>query len=135
MRRWPPVKCKLHMQKNRNRCICIMAHATILRKTHLPGHVPYRQGTCCRVAVREDDGADYVFSFGGRTDLALLALVPPHRNVHVRFVDSDTLSSDTCTFRRIMLEMGALQLSTCGELSPKPEFGFRYTGDWSMENH
>lgn len=60
-----------------------------------------------RVAVRPDDGADYVFSFGGRADPALLALVPPHRNVRVRFVDSDTLSSDTCTFRRVMLEMGA----------------------------
>lgn len=59
------------------------------------------------MAVREDDGADYVFSFGGRTEPALLALVPAYRNVRVRFVEQDTLSSDTCTFRRVMLEMGA----------------------------
>lgn len=63
--------------------------------------------------MQENDGADYVFSFGGRTDPGLLALVPPYHNVRVRFVDIDTLSSDTCTFRRIMLEMGAPQPLTC----------------------
>ncbi len=56
--------------------------------------------------MREDDGVDYIFNFGGRIDQDMLDLIPPYRNVRVRFIDSTTLHSDTCTFQQTLLEQG-----------------------------
>lgn len=63
---------------------------------------------CCRFAVRENDGAHYVFNMGGRIDANLLDLIPGYSNVRVRFVDNSTMHSDTCSFQRALLEFGEL---------------------------
>ncbi|KAK9864129.1 hypothetical protein WJX84_011962 [Apatococcus fuscideae] len=59
-----------------------------------------------RTAVRENDGVDYIFNFGGRVDPDMLELIPPYSNVRVRFIDGGTLHSDTCTFQQTILEQG-----------------------------
>ncbi|KAK9817752.1 hypothetical protein WJX72_001639 [[Myrmecia] bisecta] len=59
-----------------------------------------------RVAVRANDGADYIINMGGRIDPALLTLIPPFPNVRVRFIESSTAHSDTCTFHKTLLEQG-----------------------------
>lgn len=65
----------------------------------------------CRFAVRENDGADYVISLGGRIDATLLDLIPGYCNVRVRFVDNSTMHSDTCSFQQALVELGeALRL-------------------------
>ena len=62
----------------------------------------------CRFAVRENDGAHYVFNLGGRIDANLLDLIPAFSNVRVRFVDNSTMHSDTCSFQRTLVEFGKL---------------------------
>ena len=64
----------------------------------------------CRFAVRENDGADYVISLGGRINSSLLDLIPAYCNVRVRFVDNSTMHSDTCSFHRALVDFGRLGL-------------------------
>ena len=64
----------------------------------------------CRFAVRENDGADYVISLGGRINSSLLDLIPAYCNVRVRFVDNSTMHSDTCSFHRALVDFGKLDL-------------------------
>ncbi|KAL3148312.1 hypothetical protein ABBQ38_013776 [Trebouxia sp. C0009 RCD-2024] len=62
--------------------------------------------TFLRFAVRENDGADYVVSLGGRINSSLLDLIPAYCNVRVRFVDNSTMHSDTCSFHRALVDFG-----------------------------
>lgn len=64
-----------------------------------------------RFAVRENDGADYVISLGGRVNHSLLDLVPAYCNVRLRFVDNSTMHSDTCSFQRALADFGELHHS------------------------
>jgi len=59
-----------------------------------------------RFAVRENDGADYVISMGGRVNHSLLDLIPAFCNVRLRFVDNSTMHSDTCSFQKALVEFG-----------------------------
>ncbi|DBA72717.1 TPA: hypothetical protein ACH3X2_010115 [Trebouxia sp. C0005] len=59
-----------------------------------------------RFAVRENDGADYVISMGGRMNPSLLDLIPAFCNVRLRFVDNSTMHSDTCSFQKALVEFG-----------------------------
>ncbi|DBB04554.1 TPA: hypothetical protein ACH3X1_012635 [Trebouxia sp. C0004] len=59
-----------------------------------------------RFAVRENDGADYVISMGGRLSHSLLDLIPAFCNVRLRFVDNSTMHSDTCSFQKALVEFG-----------------------------
>ena len=61
-----------------------------------------------RFAVRENDGADYVMSLGGRVSHSLLDLIPGFCNVRLRFVDNTTMHSDTCSFQRALADFGML---------------------------
>lgn len=60
--------------------------------------------------MRENDGADYVVSLGGRINSSLLDLIPAYCNVRVRFVDNSTMHSDTCSFHRALVDFGRLEL-------------------------
>lgn len=64
-----------------------------------------------RFAVRENDGADYVISLGGRVNHSLLDLVPAYCNVRLRFVDNSTMHSDTCSFQRALADFGEPHVS------------------------
>lgn len=67
-----------------------------------------------RFAVRENDGADYVISMGGRMNPSLLDLIPAFCNVRLRFVDNSTMHSDTCSFQKALVEFGKPHLvQTC----------------------
>ena len=59
-----------------------------------------------RFAVRENDGADYVISMGGRMNPSMLDLIPAFCNVRLRFVDNSTMHSDTCSFQKALVEFG-----------------------------
>ena len=63
-----------------------------------------------RFAVRENDGADYVISMGGRMNPSLLDLIPAFCNVRLRFVDNSTMHSDTCSFQKALMEFGKPRL-------------------------
>ena len=76
-----------------------------------------------RFAVRENDGAEYVISLGGRINQSLLDLIPAFCNVRLRFVDNSTMHSDTCSFQRAFLDYGngiSAEYTPAYLLLPKP---------------
>ena len=67
--------------------------------------------------MRENDGAHYVISLGGRINSSLLDLIPAYCNVRLRFVDNSTMHSDTCSFQRALLDFGRVDSSPTLQLA------------------